>query len=97
MEVGIERAFYAMKWATHIEDKKANRSTSSDAGLGTAPEVGTVSTEATPVSVSRPRPTFRDSDVQQPPDVSLTAEKKLESLKSKIMKLFARHKTHDLT
>ena len=96
VEVGIERAFYALKWATHIEDRKSNSSsTSNDGHDGALDSASDAATSTQSVSVPHPRPTFRDSDVQQPPDVDPAAERKLEGLKSKIMKLYTRHKTQE--
>ena len=70
VEVGIERLFYAMKWATHISDRKANRTTSESDSSDTAPVVEdtNVTQDIPSFPASLPRPMFRDSDVQQPPD-----------------------------
>ena len=38
---------------------------------------------------------FRNSDVQQPPDVEAAGEKKVEGLKSKILRLLAHYKAQD--
>ena len=92
-EVGIERAFYAMKWAAHLEDRRAN---TTPADEDCAPISDTDSSQASQtVSVPHPRPNFPDSDVQQPPEVDPSAERKLEQLKSKILKLFTHHKVQE--
>ena len=94
VEVGIERAFYAVKWATHFEDKGRNNNAAGEDYSSCASDTNVASSQDS-ASVPHPRPTFRDSDVQQPPDVDPAAERKLEGLKSKIMKLYAHHKTQE--
>ena len=93
-EVGIERAFYAMKWAAHLEDKRANNNNPADEN--SSPISDTDSSQASlTFSVPHPRPNFPDSDVQQPPEVGPSAERKLEQLKSKILKLYTHHKVQE--
>ena len=94
--MGIERVFYAMKWAKHAEDRRHNTDIPDGVGPLTTHDSGTESTQETgPAAIPHPRPSFRDSDVHQPPDVDPAAEKKLEGLKSKILKLYTHHKTPD--
>ena len=96
VEAGIERTYYAVKWATFFEDRKrTNDTTDRDSRDSSPTPHPDVTQDSESVTVPHPRPTFRDSDVQQPPNVDQSAEKKLEGLKSKILRLYTQHKTLD--
>ena len=59
--VGIERGLYAMKWAAHSEDRRANINPTDE---DNAPISDTDSSQASQTfSVPHPRPNFPDSDV----------------------------------
>ena len=81
---------------SHIESRRINNGTADPDSRDADPEEATnLTPDSAQTSVPHPRSTFRDSDVQQPPGVDLAAEKKLESLKSKILKLYSHHKTEN--
>ena len=90
VETGIERAFYGLKWQ-HVREKTQNTSAQVTAEDSTTP-----SSSADPANDDTalqdkgglPRPFFQDSAARQPPTISNDGEKKLEDVKSKIMRLY---------
>ena len=67
VEVGIERVFYAMKWAKHAEDRRLNSDSPDGVSLFSTHGSCTESTEESGRAsiLPSPWPSFRNYDVQQ--------------------------------
>ena len=97
VEVGIERAFYGLKWRTTIEARKTRND------LNTSPtedeendgEEEHSEDADTPASATMPRPYFPDTTASQPPTVSVELERSLEKVKSKILGIYQGCKRND--
>ena len=86
VEVGIERAFYGLKWKTTIEARKA--ATTHDPNALQSQVQEEAEDESVPALAAMPRPYFSDSSSCQPPVVTEELERNLEKVKSKIMGLY---------
>ena len=85
IEVGIERAFYGLKWKTAIETKQTSRD---DRNTPQPPTPEDSSEENTPTLSPLPRPYFPDSGASQPPSVPVELERTLEKVKTKILGVY---------
>ena len=89
VEVGLERAFYGLKWKTAIEARKSART-----------DANPPPTPATPIQdddeeddgasemASMPRPYFSDTIASQPPVVEAELERNLQKIKEKVIGVY---------
>ena len=85
VEVGIERAFYGLKWKAAIEAKKTSRR-----DLNAPQQSNQVDNEerSTPDAPTMPRPYFPDTVASQPPVTPTDLERNLERVKAKILGVY---------